>query len=264
MHTVQLMMKTSVKILFVTSVFLFLSCAHEDNIFAPTEPALDTETLHELISVELVNYDSLVVKNKGGTQLQEMVITRIEFGEKDTGEFVSALAVTPVYSEANGHYSVSFTIPAKIYNKRLTAFFFTIRFFFEYDIYADVDTFIPTYKYPYLSTEIFLETNEIFPGLVQDFEIIGAKFYFVQLGFAILNEYDLNSGQLKELLIHGSGDHITGTADYLFLDFGHDMVWRYNIQSDSIDLKFDLSSINNRRIRGMQVYKGTLYVLFPV
>ena len=121
-------MNKSSKILFLTSALLFFSCDRENTIFAPAEPALDTQALQELISVELVDYDSLVVKNKEGAQLEERVITRIEFGEKD-GEFVSAQVVTPDYSDANGHYAISFSIPVKIYNKKLRAFFFTLRFF---------------------------------------------------------------------------------------------------------------------------------------
>ncbi len=252
---------------YLISLFtIFNSCEHQQ---PPLEPgsffSFNQESLARLIALEMVDYDSLLVKNQPQAEVPEKTISRIELGEKDTGRFVASETVVPDYESKDNSYLINFNLSRKITNKRLRAYFFTLRFFFENNTYTDIDTFVLTYKFPYKSTELFLKTNEFptsEPIKIQDFELTSSKLYFYNLGYTRFFEYDLNSGKLREILGIGSGDHVAGNNDYIFLDFQHYSIHRFNIKKDTVDLRFDLSFLNNPLILGMDMESDTLFVMF--
>jgi len=254
-------------VLILTSFLVSMSCDRNSNILEPNiSSILDEISLKKLISIDFVDYDSVVVKNIEGAEISNKIITRIELGEKDTGKFVPNYSTIPNYKEEDESYQLDFSLPLKIYNKHVRAAYFTIRFIFDNNSWVDIDTFALTYKFPYRSTEIFLKTNEITNDLslhIQDFEILGNKLYFYPLGFTIFYEYDLNSSEFREIMYFGSGDHIAGHSNYIFLDFGHCSIHRFNITEDTLDLQFDLSTFSNPDIRGLDVSNEKVYVMFP-
>ncbi len=251
-------------------LFFFFGCEKDKNSTGPaTSTVTDIPKLSSLFTIEFADYDSMVVRSREGIHLMPGSITRIEMGDRDTGEFSVLESVIPSYQEQAGENLFSFTLSHKIANEKLKSYFFTLRFWQGED-FADIDTFALTYKFPYKTTEIFLETNQFsYPPFypqqelhVQDFELVGEQLYFYNIGLTYLWKFDLNSGKLEELQQIGSGDHVTGNSTYLFLDLWHSEIHRYDISRDTMDIKFPLPDLKEINIYGLDVYDGQLYAMF--
>jgi len=257
-------MKFLTSALMVICLLGLIFCDRNSNILVSNTPYVLNETaLKKLISIEMVNYDSLVVKSSDSNHIANNAIISIELGEKDTGGFEPIQAAVPDYYEDDENYTLDFLIPYKISNLQLRAAYFTVRFILDDNSFFDIDTFALTYKFPYKSAEIFLKTNDITRVNLQDFIILGDKLYFYNLGPTLLREYDMSSSELREILHFGSGDHIAGQSNFLFLDTYHSSIHRYNITEDTLDVHFDLSSITNPNIRGLTVSNNSVYAMFP-
>lgn len=261
-------MNTKFTILLCFTFLLYLSCEKNKGVIGP-EPLkyLSFANLKNLVSIELADYDSMIVRSKEEVNLFPGSITRIEMGEWDTGEFDMVGSTTPTFNYEAGRYRFSFVLPHNILNERLRAYYFTLRFFQENDNYVDLDTFALTYKFPYKTTEIFLATDQLhYSGYgsiyIQDFEFVGRKLYFYNLGPTTLWEYDLQTRELKALLYPWGGDHVAGDSVYLFLDIQHHYVYRYDIKKDTVDIQFNLP-ISTDNIRGIDVSDENVFVMLP-
>lgn len=51
-----------------------------------------------------------------------------------------------------------------------------------------------------------------------------------------------------------SGDCIASDSEYVFYDLNHDKIFRYNLKTDTTDMKLDLTSLNFTYIKGMDIY----------
>ncbi len=241
---------------------LFISCEKEEITGQTPVQTLTREELQKLVSLELTDYHQFDIKNQADARVSGKIIQKVEFGEKDTGSFIADTTVEISYSAQGNEYLPQFTFSRSIFREQLRAYFFTLRFFFNDNVYADLDTFVLPYKYPYKSTEIFLDVYTLTELTVpiQDFLIMGDDFYGYSYADAHVFRYNLTSRVYKELTWLGGGNNIAGSSEYLFLDNGHMNILRYNIQKDTIDLQFPPYPGFGRYILGMCTDKNLLYV----
>jgi len=250
-------------LLFSIAVFLWVTCEKNRGILSPVSPEKpSSEELSRLVDISMTAYDSMLITSRSGTRFNTKLFSRIELGEKDMGGFDAREQVTPVYRKTQGGYEFSFSIPHKILNKSLREYFFSLRFFLERDNFVDLDTLVLTYKYPYSSTQIFIDNldafhDDLYLSWVQDFVLIGRKFYSYCLGSTVVSEYDLDTQKMTVLYYFPGGDHIAGNPDYLFLDDQHYRIFRHNFVKDTLDLeiKYPYSQFFPN-ILGMAVYNN--------
>ncbi len=238
---------------------------------APTR-ILSISDLRNLVTIEFADYDSMIIRNSENTTFPPSFISRIEMGQWDTGEYSVIESTVPFYIQREGNSRFSFALSHKITNDKLKAYFFTLRFWQGEEDFVDVDTFALTYKFPYKTTEIFLETDQFFyppdfagwgPFRVQDFELVGNNLYFYSLGPTIVWKCDLTTRQVSFLYDFGGGDHVTGDSTYLFLDLMHHAIYRYDVKKDTMDMQFQLPAPYVDDIRGLGVSDGKLFAMFP-
>ncbi|MEJ2637662.1 MAG: hypothetical protein P8184_20535 [Calditrichia bacterium] len=245
-------------------IILFISCEKEEITGQTPVQTLTNEELQKLVSFEFTDYHQFEIKNQPDASVSGKIIQKVEFGEKDTGSFIADTTVQISYSAQGNEYLPQFTFSRSIFREQLRTYFFTLRFFFNDNVYADLDTFVLTYKYPYQSTEMFLDINALaeFSGNIQDFLIMGDDFYGYSFSSVTVFKYNLTSGDYKVLAGFPGGDHIAGNSDFIFLDLEHSNILRYNIQKDTIDLQFFPYPGFDDQMLGMCADNNFLYVMF--
>ncbi len=252
---------------FVIYFVMLTTCEKNQEIISPESPVKpSSEELSQLVDITMAGYESMMITNRSGTRLDSKLFSRIELGEKDLDGFYTREQVTPVYRKNQREYEFSFVMPHRILNKSVREYFFSLRFFLERDGYVDLDTLILTYKYPYSSTQMFIDNLKAFHeyqylSQVQDFVLIGRKFYSYCFGWVEVSEYDLDTQKMTILYYFPGGDHIAGNPEYLYLDDEHYRIFRHNFMKDSLDLeiKYPYSQFFPD-ILGMAVYNDFLYV----
>ena len=96
------------------------------------------------------------------------------------------------------------------------------------------------------------------PGNHQDIAVLGSKLYFHPSAAFGLYEHDLITKSTRELVPYGSGDYIAADSIFVFYDFSHKFVRRYNLSTDTTDLEFPLSS--DVELYGLGVYEHSVFV----
>jgi hypothetical protein len=96
---------------------------------------------------------------------------------------------------------------------------------------------------------------------VQSFDVVDSKLYYHPYGAFGLYEYDMHSISTKTLYDYSGGDYIAASDKYIFCDINHDMIFRYNIFTDTIDIEINISAYLKEIIKGLEVYSDELYVL---
>ena len=109
--------------------------------------------------------------------------------------------------------------------------------------------------------------------IIQDFDIVGNVLYYHPYAANGLYSYDMTTNQNEELLSYESGDHIATVDNYIFFDYGHWSIKRYNLSMDLVDMVFDMQQVEyclsqdqnpqctNLLIYGVAVGNGVVYVL---
>ncbi|NHZ87121.1 MAG: hypothetical protein GWP19_14820 [Planctomycetia bacterium] len=143
------------------------------------------------------------------------------------------------------------------------------------DSYIEINKTAILYKYPYENAEIFMLPEEVVllrgGGYIQDFDIVENYLYYHPYGPCGLYRYNFVTRTVSDTLRrYEAGDHIAVAANYAFIDYAHSRIERYNTDSDSIDLVFDLSQISwadcdyqcsNLVINGIAANNNIVYIL---
>lgn len=121
------------------------------------------------------------------------------------------------------------------------------------------------FSYPYESTKIVFYFNPVVipkNGGIQDFVYAFPILYYHPFGDNGLYELNLETYQATLLLDYFGGDFIDANSNYIFVDYGHTSIWRYNLSEDSVDVQNDLlGSSGNYLIQGIAVYDSLVYVI---
>lgn len=282
-------------------VILLISCKNS------TEPIQDdvVTTKDDLSNFQTIiaDYDSVVFKNNDDLLLKKKDVKEITIGTNVGGVFseisyneapdkinshrkfvkqtrvnisTGAMAIEPSYTEVDDKFRLEFEIPIKV-NETIYIENFIVRFTLTDDTYIDIESPVDFYKYPYENAEIFLPydpgpSGDIFVP-IQDFDIVGDYLYYHPYAAFGLFRYNMKTGETKNLLNYGGGDHVATTDDYIFCDISHNSIHRYNIEADSIDLAFDMQQIeycldrdgdphcSNLSIFGLAAGNGVVYAV---
>ena len=243
--------------LFISTWIIFIivilsSC--ESDIYVPVSTSQIEDVRN--ITIQQVDYDSIIVSNNENLILQTKDIDHVILGEKENLIFVGQDTIKPVYIGTNGNYTLQFKFQKKV-ESSIVKYDFTLRYLlFDYS-WVDLDTFVLMYRYPYESTTIFITADLIqYPDIFfQDFDMNKEYLFFHPTGPLGLYQYSFNSKQTRNLVKYGSGDFITSDSTYVFYQNG-DYVYRYNLMRDSTDLQ-----LKPKQPFGMDIYNHTLYVL---
>ncbi len=223
------------------------------------------ETLRDLVNIRLAGYDSLVIENKSGASLTGQLVSGIQLGRKITGRFVADQDSIPRYSTSSNAYSIRFEFPVKLKEDFEIAHHFTLRFQLRDSTQVDVDSMALMYKFPYESTEIYSKIFDKTHKEVTGFRFVDSTLYFITPDG--LYSCDSHGNYLSKLLDQQSDQYLTGNSTHLYWVFpDHSlykyMIYKYDIQADSVAAAFDLFPGNQIHISGIAADETKLYLLF--
>ena len=248
---------------YATVFIILFSC---NKTTGPVFPDVTT-TEAELANFQVIiaDYDSVVFKSNDNLLIKNKDVYGILLGSLVNGVFESEQAIAPVFFNAGDKYKLGFEIPAKV-DKEIYQKNYVIRFKMTDDSYIDINASVDFYKYPYENAEIFLTKEEVesFADRCQDIAVKESKLYFFGGGGGWPGEYDLTSKTKMLYPDYGGGDFMTANESYAFYNGGPIQIVRYNIEKDSVDITFFISSPLSVEFSlvGLAVYNSQLYVLY--
>ncbi len=258
------MNKYNLIILIVYLIVTIISC--NDIPSAPTpQPGnniLEENAFHQ-ININQTDYQKIEISNNNDFFLNSERVSSIILGHKNMGEFYANDTTSISYEQVDENYKLNFHFNKEIDDTTLM-YEFTLRYKFTDSSTYDFDTSKIMYQYPYKSTEIFLTLADFIKhpeDNVQDFDIIDSILYYHPYGPWGLYAYNLDTKDISTKIEYSSGDYIAANKNYVFCDYDHRTVIRYNLSLDSVDSYVDIYNYVGDNIKGMEVYNNELYVL---
>ena len=244
----------------IAFAFLFSTCKKESNPIIPPDgrPVLVSSDYGKVV-LTLVAYDTVRITHQMGLELRSPNVIRIGIGTKDSSVYVQSASYVTTYDPNALAYIIHFDFSSRLDSSKAHVPL-TIRYYFADSTFADADTTVLAYKYPYPSAEIVVDFSTL-PGLEterpQDVDRIGSSIFFHPTGSLGLYKFDIPTGHVTELLSYGGGDFIAADSVFVFCDVNHNQVRRYNLSLNQVDLVFP-GLLED--IRGMDACNGFLYV----
>ena len=225
---------------------LLFSC---NKLWPPEEPPVTT-TVNELSDFQMIISDtgSVIFKNNDDLLLKNKDVKENILISKDGEIFEDLKIIEPTYIKVGNKYKLEFEITTLVKSKAYIKHYI-LKFNMVDDSYIETNKTAILYKYPYENAEIFMRSEEVallgWGGYIQDFDVVGDYLYYHPYAYGGLFRYNLSKRtSIDTLFRYDSGDHIAVAENYVFIDYSHYVIERYNIDSDSIDLVFDLSKIS--------------------
>jgi hypothetical protein len=218
--------------------------------------------LHK-INLEQIDYQNIIVSSSNDLILTEEYISQILLGIKFDNMFIGIDSTHAKYESTDSGQKMVFQFNHEFSDSILIANI-SLRYLFNDNSLYDLDTFKIVYKFPYESTEIFMNWDELIepPAFdIQSFDIVNSRFYYHPYGAFGLYEYDMFNTSTMMLIGYSGGDYIASSDEYVFCDINHNMICRYIISTDTTDIKINISSYLNELIKGLEVNNDELYVL---
>ena len=255
-------MKKILLLIIVLSIsIIWINCEKDttspNNSLTPLSLEEAIEEAIKEVTIQLVNYDSVQITSKETFVLESKSIELISIERHivyGPNSYTIEESFNPQYEGSSGAYKVVFDYAFKARgdcNLKL-------KYHLTNQDSIEVDTLMSMYKYPYTSTEIFFDLEYT----TQGFEIVGDYIYFCPSGGlgGIWRDNLVVEEDAEDLYCTGSGDLIAADSLYVFHDAGHYSIIRYNIQTEQMDMEFDLSSLGDDHfVGGLAVYNGKLY-----
>lgn len=174
----------------------------------------------------------------------------------------------PGYFKQRDQFPIDFSISGSFVRPSSLEETITIRFYSETDsLIFSLDTTVSTFKYPYTSTETVLagrfyieNSGNYYSGPFQSLTFVGDTLYFVTLGATYIFRYNQLAANATLLLDYGGGDHIASDSNYLFVDFQHSLISRWNTTT-GLDEGFIIDFGPAPYIHGMDIMNGQLVIL---
>lgn len=264
------MIKNIFAILVIITFVILNSCkstptptAPESKPITPIDTIPIGEVVYHQIKISQTDYKSFEISNKDNFILNSKSISSIILGEKKSGIFYDIDSSQAVYEPVGNNFRLKFNF---LYNTDDTTLIFniSIKYIFNDSLTYDLDTSTVTYKWPYKSTEIFIKWSDILipPSIdIQDFEILDSMIYFHPYGSAGMYQYDIKKHHTTLKIDYVGGDYLAVSQNYVFCDFDHHQVGRFNIAGDSVDIsKYIIPYYQQNEICGMDVYDNKLYI----
>lgn len=256
----------------ITFFMLLFSC---NKLWPPEEPPVTT-TVNELSGFQMIISDtgSVIFKNNDDLLLRNRDVKEIILISKDGEIFEDLKIIEPTYIKVGNKYKLEFEITTLVKSKAYKNHYI-LKFNMVDGTYIEIDKTAVLYKHPYENAEIFMlqEEHESLVGLsaIQDFDIVDDQLFYHPYGPVGLYKYNLSTHAAPDALYdYSGGDHIAVAENYVFIDYSHSRIERYNTDSDSIDLVFDLSQISwtdcdfycsNLSTYGLAAHNNIVYIL---
>ena len=247
-------------ILFVISIILINSCQKTST---EVENELNFINWKE-ISINQVYYDSLKISSQNTILINSRSVESVILFELENNEFVPKDTIIPTYTETGDNYYLNFHFHKKV-SKEILNYNFKVQYKIDDDKFFEIDTTHLMLRFPYKSAQLFITTEEVWQeyGIVfQDIDLNKDFLFFHPGGPFGLYKYNFNTKQSTELMRYPGGDFIAYDSIYVFVDDQHTYVKRYNLELDTVDLEFNLSSLTFDDINGIECYGGYVYVIF--
>ena len=243
----------------VLSTILFLSCSENSS-----SPGDEFITDFHLFTVNQVDYDSLQIESQNSIKCDEQSVEKISLFVEDSGVYVFQDSMTPTYLKEEDYYYLNFQFNIKV-ARSIRDLNYRIQFLLTDETVVEIDSTHLMLTYPYQNAQLYLTADEVYSEYTiffQDIDLNGDVLYFHPTSALGLYEYVYATQQTTELYWYSGGDYIAHDSNYVFLDISRTSIYRYNTETDSIDLNIDLSSISYDQIAGIECWQNNLYVLF--
>ncbi|MBI4535457.1 MAG: hypothetical protein HY708_04205 [Ignavibacteriae bacterium] len=246
-----------------TLCFLTSSCKQESVTVSPPDgrPIITAGDFGKVVLI-LSDYNLVRITHQLGLDLRSANVVRIGIGSKDSTGYTQSQSVAMTYDPNAQAYIIHFDFPARLDSSKAEEPL-TLRYYLADSTYADADTTVESYKYPYPTAEVVVPFAVLQPFLrthhLQDVDRNGLLVFFHPMGADGLFAFDMVTKTVTWLLEYWSGDHIAADSDFVFCD-NHDRILRFNLKSSSVDLVIPGTGIPYDAVRGMDVYDGYLYI----
>ena len=241
-------------------VFLILSCS--DDSTSPQEEPITPEWRNFVI--HYVDYDSLQIESKDTLKVENQSIERVVLSYKDGSVYVPQDSVEPAYVPDGDKFFLNYAFSKKI-DHSVISLNFRINYILNDGSEVKIDTTALMLKYPYKNANVFVTVNNLglsYNVYFEDIDLNAKNLFFHPSGPMGIYEYNILAQTTTELHNYSSGNSIAHDSDYVFYETAAYSIYRFNLDADSVDLKFDLSSIDYDWIQGLECYNGHLYGIF--
>ena len=231
-------------LLYISFVYAGLSCNSPNGPVAVNTQTIDTTPLDSL-DFQQTSYYSILIKNNNTITLNPEYLKEIYVGSYDNGVFVSGDTVKPNYDGYNLKIAYKMSFP----DTQLVANI-GVKFIFSNGTNHIVHKTVNLYQYQYPTAKILLRwVDFILPNIlgfaIQDFVFLPFHIYYHPLGPLGLYDYNIGTKETRLLYDYGGGIAVGGNSKYIFIDYGHNSVYRFVIGKDTIDKEIDLRSLSN-------------------
>ncbi len=246
-------------------ILLFFTGCENPTAVKPAQVSSDFQERLHRVNIEQIDYYTILFENTDSLLVDKSEIERIIFGyyKDDILIGVDSLAIT--HTTSNKNYTLlSFSDTLEIsdsLSEVTVGLKYILKNFEPFIIKKDIFLF----SYPYSTTKIVFYYNPLVTPHtpIQDFVYKYPMFYFHPFGAEGLFELNLENYNTKELVDYTGGDYMDGNSKYLFIDHGHNAVWRYNLTTKSVDIErilIDNANLSDE-IKGIAVNDTIVYVL---
>ena len=260
-------MRTLLKI-FTQMMIIGLMCSCK-----PDYPdALDTSVpIHrplssDAIRVELVDFELLRVSSDSGMEFTGHPVDQVKMLSNDSLGQHTLADVKPTVISSSQTMRMIFSFDVRLPVSPLEPHLVVLLLGNGVSVAAK-ETTIALYKYPYREARLVATRSQIttapFAGSFQDIWLDKDKLYYHLIGPHGIGVLDLKTRISKELVDAGGGDHLAGGNGFLFFDFGHSNLLRYNLDLNKIDWNVDkfheVPYMGYSGFAGLEVIGNVLY-----
>ncbi len=236
----------------------FYACDSGTTAISPGNLPEDANIYKQILTSQISN-NTFQVSNTENLLLNSRKVTKIVLENKNTGEVKFTQAD---YKTKDGKYLLQFSLSEKL-DTTSSLNNFTVKYIFSNNSFTFIDSSLPTYKYPYPSTELYTKWDNFTTSLnkdVQDFDLVNNKIYYHPYGPVGLFQYTRTTST-NLIFDYSSGNYISATEKFVFCDVRNNFIYRYNIAKKKTDIsKLVIPNGSNNMISGVDTYNNKLYV----
>jgi hypothetical protein len=260
------------KYFFYFILVLLLSC-NQKGALNPEFIIPSASELANNFKYEYISADTIHIFSKDDAYFSNKLFESIIVGSLDESSgFIPKDTVKPAYVESQSGYWLRFShlldLSQLIDISSVQALKITLRFMLNPNDFRQIIFDLYHYKYPYETVTLYLEKSTIpEPKMeimsIRDFAIHGQSVFLLMYNNYEIYKYQLVDNKVIPVTGYYHSENCVYDNEYLYIDthVPHP-VSRYNLNTNEFDLGFEIENYTKGYIRGMDVYKNKLYILF--
>lgn len=239
-------------------MILYSGCENSTSV-NPTLSQSEIQEILKRVKIEQIDYYTIHFQNSDSLFINPSEIDRIIFGFFKNSSFIGVDTLTAVHTTGNPPlltFSDSLTV-----SDSLSDIAMGIKYILKnYNSFVVKKDFF-LFSYPYQSTKIILGYSSFLAiGLIQDFAYSYPVLYYHPTGPEGLYKINLETYEVTPIINYFGGDFMDGNNDYLFFDYNHYSIRRYNLHTNSPDAQNDLFD-QGTSISGIAVGDSLVYLI---